>query len=113
MGSQFLVRGSIVDSWVEKASEGARVILQVAPQGSRGNLMIVEAAACSCRIEGFCRIFERTFATAIRSLPLGDRPKAEQSEPPSSNFRVEQSVLFSWKNPRNSHLLDSNGSLPP
>ncbi len=45
MGSQFLVRGSIVDSWVEKASEGARVILQVAPQGSRGNLMIVEAAA--------------------------------------------------------------------
>lgn len=47
MASQYLIRGSIVDSWVEGGGEGARVVLQVAPRGagrSRGDLIFVEAA---------------------------------------------------------------------
>src|SRR5262249_28348498 len=37
------VRGAIVDSWVERA--GSQLVLQVAPRGNPGGLMIVEAEA--------------------------------------------------------------------
>jgi hypothetical protein len=48
MDSDMVVTGSIVDSWVEPAGpprDGSRVVLQVAPQGRPGDLMIVEAEA--------------------------------------------------------------------
>jgi hypothetical protein len=46
MGAQLELRGAIVDSWVEHAGaqgQTARLVLQVAPQGRPGDLMIVEA----------------------------------------------------------------------
>lgn len=48
MESELEVRGSIIDSWVERASTATRekrLILQVAPRGRPGDMMIVEAAA--------------------------------------------------------------------
>jgi hypothetical protein len=48
MGPNMVVKGAIVDSWVEPAgsmSDRARLVLQVAPWGRPGDLMIVEAAA--------------------------------------------------------------------
>jgi hypothetical protein len=46
MESEMLVTGAIVDSWVESAaaaSDGARLVLQVAPRGRPKDLVIVEA----------------------------------------------------------------------
>lgn len=44
--SRRLVRGSIVDSWVERDEEGKpRIVLQVHPAGSKPDLVIVEAPA--------------------------------------------------------------------
>lgn len=44
--SRRLVRGSIVDSWVERDEEGKpRIVLQVHPAGSKLDLVIVEASA--------------------------------------------------------------------
>lgn len=46
MNSPFLVRGAIVDSWVEKSRRAGctpRVVLQVAPQGRPRDIVIVEA----------------------------------------------------------------------
>lgn len=46
MNSEVMVRGAIVDSWVEPAgppSTGSRIVLQVAPRGRPGDLLIVEA----------------------------------------------------------------------
>jgi len=43
-----LVTGAIVDSWVEPSGtygDGSRLVLQVAPRGRPGDLMIVEAEA--------------------------------------------------------------------
>ncbi len=48
MDSDLLVRGAIVDSWVEPgnpAGAGSRIVLQVAPSGRPSDLMIVEAEA--------------------------------------------------------------------
>jgi hypothetical protein len=48
MDSMQIVTGAIVDSWVERpgcASDLPRVVLQVAPRGRPGDLMIVEAEA--------------------------------------------------------------------
>ena len=48
MGSELVVKGAIVDSWVEPPGpprDGSRLVLQVAPKGRPGDLMIVEAAA--------------------------------------------------------------------
>ncbi len=44
--SRCLIRGSIVDSWVERDEEGKpRIVLQVHPVGSKLDLVIVEAPA--------------------------------------------------------------------
>jgi hypothetical protein len=46
MGSETVVAGAIVDSWFESARtavHGARLVLQVAPQGRPKELVIVEA----------------------------------------------------------------------
>jgi hypothetical protein len=46
MKSEIVVTGAIVDSWVEsarRASDGTRLVLQVAPRGRPEDLMIVEA----------------------------------------------------------------------
>jgi hypothetical protein len=46
--SEMIVTGAIVDSWVEPAGptrNDSRLVLQVAPRGRPGDLMIVEAAA--------------------------------------------------------------------
>ena len=46
MGSEMVVTGAIVDSWVESAratSNGTRLVLQVAPRGRPKDLVIVEA----------------------------------------------------------------------
>ncbi len=48
MDSEQVVTGAIVDSWVEPSGptrEDSRLVLQVAPRGRPGDLMIVEAAA--------------------------------------------------------------------
>ena len=48
MDSEELVTGAIVDSWVEPSGtygDGSRLVLQVAPRGRPGDLMIVEAEA--------------------------------------------------------------------
>lgn len=48
MGSEIVVRGAIIDSWVEPSgapAEASRLVLQVAPQGHPRDLMIVEAEA--------------------------------------------------------------------
>ena len=45
MDSEMLVTGAIVDSWVESAQAGSRLVLQVAPRGRPSDLMIVEAEA--------------------------------------------------------------------
>jgi len=43
MDSETVLSGAIVDSWVEPAMTGGRLILQVAPCGRPADLMIVEA----------------------------------------------------------------------
>lgn len=46
MESEQVIQGSIIDSWVERAGprrRGARLVLQVAPQGRPRDLLIVEA----------------------------------------------------------------------
>jgi len=46
MGSEMVVTGAIVDSWVEPSGRpgpGSRLVIQVAPLGRPGDLMIVEA----------------------------------------------------------------------
>jgi hypothetical protein len=46
MGPELVVRGAIVDSWVEHpapAEAGTRLVLQVAPQGRPHDLLIVQA----------------------------------------------------------------------
>jgi hypothetical protein len=46
MEAEMVVTGAIVDSWVEPAGparERSRLVLQVAPRGRPGDLMIVEA----------------------------------------------------------------------
>jgi len=46
MESELVVTGAIVDSWVESAgaaTDGARLVLQVAPRGRPKDLVIVEA----------------------------------------------------------------------
>src|SRR4051794_23993826 len=48
MESVMVLRGAIVDSWTEPpgaTDDRSRLVLQVAPQGRPGDLMIVEAAA--------------------------------------------------------------------
>ncbi len=48
MESDLVVTGSIIDSWVEPSGpprDAARLVLQVAPRGRPGDLMIVEASA--------------------------------------------------------------------
>jgi hypothetical protein len=48
MDSELVIKGAIVDSWVERsedASRSPRVVLQVAPRGCPRDLMIVEASA--------------------------------------------------------------------
>jgi hypothetical protein len=48
MESEMVVRGAIVDSWVEpsgETSDAARLVLQVAPKGRPRDLVIVEAKA--------------------------------------------------------------------
>lgn len=48
MDTELEVRGAIVDSWVEPSgnpAKGKRLVLQVAPRGRPGDLMIVEASA--------------------------------------------------------------------
>lgn len=48
MNTETVITGAIVDSWVEPAGPPAgasRLVLQVAPRGKPGSLMIVEAAA--------------------------------------------------------------------
>jgi hypothetical protein len=48
MDSEMLVTGAIIDSWVEPSGtygDGSRLVLQVAPRGRPGDLMIVEAEA--------------------------------------------------------------------
>ena len=48
MDSEMMVTGAIVDSWVEPSGtcgDGSRLVLQVAPRGRPGDLMIVEAEA--------------------------------------------------------------------
>ncbi len=48
MEMEIVVKGAIVDSWVEPpgtAGDGSRLVLQVAPQGRPKDLMIVEAEA--------------------------------------------------------------------
>src|SRR4051812_31678059 len=48
MESELVVTGAIVDSWIEAAStatDGARLVLQVAPRGRPKDLVIVEAEA--------------------------------------------------------------------
>jgi hypothetical protein len=47
-GMDMLVKGAIIDSWLEPACgepDGLRLVLQVAPQGRPRDLLIVEAAA--------------------------------------------------------------------
>jgi hypothetical protein len=47
MQTELRVTGSIVDSWVEPSGpvdRASRLVLQVAPKGRPGDLMIVEAA---------------------------------------------------------------------
>jgi hypothetical protein len=47
MQTELRVTGSIVDSWVEPSGpvdRASRLVLQVAPRGRPGDLMIVEAA---------------------------------------------------------------------
>lgn len=48
MDSEMVITGAIIDSWVEPAGtcgDGSRLVLQVAPRGRPGDLMIVEAEA--------------------------------------------------------------------
>jgi len=48
MGTDTVIRGAIIDSWVERTQSGidcSRLVLQVAPQGRPRDLMIVEAEA--------------------------------------------------------------------
>jgi len=48
MSTEMVVRGAIVDSWVEpfgSARDRSRLVLQVAPQGHPRDLLIVEAEA--------------------------------------------------------------------
>jgi hypothetical protein len=48
MTSELTIRGSIIDSWLERRSSRrseSRVVLQVAPRGQPRDLWIVEAAA--------------------------------------------------------------------
>jgi hypothetical protein len=46
MDSETIIRGAIIDSWVEGRRESApRLVLQVAPRGRPRDLMIVEAEA--------------------------------------------------------------------
>ena len=48
MESEMVVRGAIVDSWVEpsgETDEASRLVLQVAPKGRPRDLVIVEAKA--------------------------------------------------------------------
>jgi hypothetical protein len=48
MDTEIVVRGAIVDSWMEppgSSGDGSRLVLQVAPQGRPKDLMIVEAEA--------------------------------------------------------------------
>jgi len=48
MGSEMMLTGAIIDSWVEPAGENrarSRLVLQVAPKGRPKDLMIVEAEA--------------------------------------------------------------------
>lgn len=48
MDSELSVTGSIIDSWLEPsgpAEQAARLVLQVAPRGRPGDLLIVEAEA--------------------------------------------------------------------
>src|SRR6202162_4045193 len=46
MESEMVITGAIVDSWIEStqaASDGTRLVLQVAPRGRPSDLVIVEA----------------------------------------------------------------------
>src|SRR5579871_4603428 len=48
VNTEMVVKGAIVDSWVEPpgtSGDGSRLVLQVAPQGRPKDLMIVEAEA--------------------------------------------------------------------
>ena len=48
METEMVVRGAIVDSWVEpsgEANDASRLVLQVAPKGRPRDLVIVEAKA--------------------------------------------------------------------
>jgi len=48
MDSELIVNGAIIDSWVEPSGaldDASLLVLQVAPQGSPKDLMIVEAEA--------------------------------------------------------------------
>ncbi len=48
MDGKTIIQGAIVDSWVERAGPSrpeSRLVLQVAPRGRPGDLMIVEASA--------------------------------------------------------------------
>ena len=48
MDAEMMITGAIIDSWVEPSGtygDGSRLVLQVAPRGRPGDLMIVEAEA--------------------------------------------------------------------
>lgn len=48
MESKTVIHGAIVDSWIERAGPSrpeSQLVLQVAPRGRPGDLLIVEAAA--------------------------------------------------------------------
>ena len=48
MGTELVLHGAIIDSWVEppgSCDNRSRLVLQVAPRGKPRDLMIVEAAA--------------------------------------------------------------------
>jgi hypothetical protein len=52
MGADMVIRGAIIDSWVERARPSGgrtRLVLQVAPRGRPRDLMIVEAEAALVR----------------------------------------------------------------
>jgi hypothetical protein len=57
MGTEMVVRGAIVDSWVERvgsaAGDGSRLVLQVAPQGHPSEILIVEAETSLVPDEGW------------------------------------------------------------
>ena len=84
MDSETVVRGAIIDSWVEGRRDAApRLVLQVAPRGSPRDLLIVEAAASLVPDRGWLEDLGENLChgspvAAVGHLTLGGKLAATQ-----------------------------------